>query len=112
MPTANGNTVNLLRSSVPDVGHASILQACGPCFVPSLVAGDTIQNIVAIKTLCPVYNLRIDGIPEYYANDILVHNCGWVPGMASPNRMDAAVWLLTEVLMLMPQPAKLMELHI
>lgn len=24
---------------------------------------------------CPVYNLTVEGAPEYYANGILVHNC-------------------------------------
>lgn len=36
----------------------------------------------------------------------------WVPGMPSPSRMDAEVWLYTELLLNAPKPVRLMELHI
>jgi hypothetical protein len=36
----------------------------------------------------------------------------WVPGMASPSRLDAAVWCFTELLLNQPKPLRLMELHI
>jgi hypothetical protein len=46
----------------------------------------------------PVYNLTVAGQPEYFANGVLVHNCGWVPGSGpSPDRLDALVWALTEL---------------
>jgi len=42
----------------------------------------------------PVYNLNVEDYPEYFANGILVHNCLWVPGDPSPNRMDSLVWMI------------------
>lgn len=36
----------------------------------------------------------------------------WVPGMPSPSRMDAEVWLYTELLLNAPKPVRLMEIHI
>jgi len=61
-----------------------------------------------------VYNLSVNGQPEYFANGVLVHNCkvhhvgsfptledqmcDWVPGEgSSPDRVDALVWALTEL---------------
>jgi hypothetical protein len=58
----------------------------------------------------PVYNMMVDGSPEFLANGILTHNCrlhmfgtfpeledqssSWVPGETkkSPDRTDALVW--------------------
>ena len=37
--------------------------------------------------------------------------CSWVPGMRSPNRMDAEVWLWTELLLNQRQPAQVLELR-
>lgn len=37
--------------------------------------------------------------------------CSWVPGMRSPNRMDAEVWLYTELLLNQPRPAGTMALR-
>ncbi len=59
---------------------------------------DTIQSIEATDIRIPVYNLWVDDVHEFYANGILVHNCLWVPGMPSPNRMDALVWTATELM--------------
>jgi len=62
-----------------------------------------------------VYNLTVEDTPEYFANGILVHNCRvhhvgffpeledqlveWVPGDTSPDRLDALVWALTELML-------------
>lgn len=32
------------------------------------------------KLRVPVYNLTVEGVPEYYANDVLVHNCDAASG--------------------------------
>lgn len=61
------------------------------------------STIVAIKTLSapiPVYDLTINGPPEFFANRVLVHNCTWVPlsGMPSPDRLDAMVWAFTDLM--------------
>jgi hypothetical protein len=44
--------------------------------------------------MVPVYNLMIsEGLPEFYANGILVHNCTWHEDLDwSPDRLDAMVW--------------------
>ena len=53
----------------------------------------------------PVYNLSVaDGfLPEFFANGILVHNCSFTAdgflGDGSPDRVDAAVWALTELML-------------
>jgi len=47
----------------------------------------------------PVWNLTVDGTPEFLANGVLTHNCLWVPGEASPDRLDALVWACTDLLL-------------
>ena len=53
----------------------------------------------------PVYNLSVaDGyLPEFFANGILVHNCNFTAsgfvGEGSPDRADAMVWALTELML-------------
>jgi hypothetical protein len=37
--------------------------------------------------------------------------CMWVPGMRSPNRLDAEVWLYTELLLNQPKPAEMRALR-
>ncbi len=57
----------------------------------------------------PVYNLTVEGSPEYFANGVLVHNCTtWVPGQTSrsPNRIDALVWAMHDLLLDAPGPAE------
>ncbi|MGH9208641.1 MAG: hypothetical protein ACRD1G_19170, partial [Acidimicrobiales bacterium] len=49
---------------------------------------------VRVASVCasgtwPVYNLRVGGTPEYFANGVLVHNCdalNYALGMAIPLR--------------------------
>lgn len=50
-----------------------------------------------------VYNLQVDGPAEYFANGILVHNCSFTQDWdrvkdGSPDRVDALVWAITELL--------------
>ncbi len=61
--------------------------------------GRTVVNVIEKSSPEEVYNLSVDHLPEYYANGILVHNCEWVPGVndKSPDRMDALVWAVTEL---------------
>lgn len=67
----------------------------------------------------PVYNLHVDGVHEYVANGILVHNCRvkhavscpeledqmccmistGFEGEGSPDRVDALVWAFTELML-------------
>ena len=60
---------------------------------------DSIESVTATGEKRPVYNLKVFGMNEYFANGVLVHNCQWEPGDDSPNRMDALVWALTELML-------------
>jgi hypothetical protein len=49
-----------------------------------------VQTVIAQPGLHPVYNLTVEGCPEYYANGILAHNCdamryavGWIDQFAA-----------------------------
>ena len=73
---------------------------------------------ISIGGLKPVYNLHVDECHEFFAGGILVHNCkvrhvGAFPaledqmcaftpegfiGDGSPDRADALVWALTELM--------------
>lgn len=50
-------------------------------------------DVTTHATPLPVFNLTVDGLPEFFANGILVHNCTWQPeaGGASPDALDALV---------------------
>lgn len=44
----------------------------------------------------PVYDLTVDEAHEFFADGVLVHNCGWDPTENwSPDRLDALVWAVT-----------------
>lgn len=42
---------------------------------PLSYATDTVKPDSAPETVQPVFNISVEGNPEYYANGILVHNC-------------------------------------
>ena len=62
---------------------------------------------------------RAEPISAEYAHDRCHHvgvfpgleseMTGWVPGMPSPSRMDAAVWALTELLLNQPRKVQSLE---
>jgi len=86
-----------------------------------------IENI-GIKSIepgpkLPVYNLEVEGSPEFFANGVLVHNCKvfhvqafdelddqlttWTPETGkSPDRLDALVWAMTELMPPAPEPTE------
>lgn len=78
--------------------HA-IAPACGRDGVVRRVVASTTARLNTPGLRRDVFNLKVEGQPEYYANGILVHNCQWVPGDASPDRLDALVWVLTELML-------------
>ncbi len=66
--------------------------------------------------ITPVFDLQVEGQPEFFAAGLLVHNCkvshigpfpeletqltGWAPSSEkSPDRLDALVWALTELML-------------
>ena len=54
----------------------------------------------------PVFNLMVEDVHEFYANGILVHNCEWVPGEPSPDRLDSLVWGYHDLFNLGEEPPK------
>jgi hypothetical protein len=80
-----------LHSCRPELGPRSALE-------PALAG----TNGDAESTLEPVYDLTIAEVPEFFANGILVHNCTWDPlnpSAKSPNRIDALVHGLTDLML-------------
>jgi phage terminase large subunit-like protein len=64
-----------------------------------------VRNVIMRHTIPEsVYNLEIDGPPEYYANGALVHNCQFTSDFDkktagySPDRVDALVWAAIDLL--------------
>jgi len=92
-----GKTENQSRSSALSAEQNLNLQVCEQCTVQFPAEKDIIISLKKSETQQDVYNIKVADIPEYYANDILVHNCEWMPnsGMKSPNRIDALVWGFT-----------------
>jgi hypothetical protein len=86
-------------------------------FAPLCVTHGTTLGAVESSQRLPVYNLKVEDEPEFFANGVLVHNClvhhvGRLPkledelcsfstagylGIGSPNRADALVHGLTEL---------------
>jgi len=113
------------RLCASNVEGSSLLPPQEFASVPLPVTHGTGITAVENGPKLPVYNLMIADEPEFFANGILVHNCkvhhvgmfaeledqmcDWVPdsGQPSPDRMDALVWALTE-LMLAPQVSRKM----
>lgn len=95
---SDGQIQNYVQLSASDAVLNSRVQECEQCSALVFADVDTIQSIEATDIRIPVYNLWVDDVHEFYANGILVHNCLWVPGMPSPNRMDALVWTATELM--------------
>ena len=68
---------------------------------PSGLAADVVTAVSPLSYWAePVFNLTVEGDHEYFANHILVHNCTWDPmnSNKSPDRLDALVWALTELM--------------
>jgi hypothetical protein len=58
----------------------------------------------------PVYDLSVEGQPEFFAGGLLVHNCTFTAaqGERSPDRLDSLVWACTPFLnasFAVPSPA-------
>lgn len=79
-----------------------------------------LENVVGCSTISAMangndallYDLTVDGPPEFFGNGILLHNCTWeplssialdsgrvIPPQPSPDRLDAMVWALTELML-------------
>ena len=88
---------NQLKNHVSSAEKNLNQQVCEQCTVLCPVEKDIIIGLRKKEMPQDVYNIKVEDIPEYYANGILVHNCEWMPnaGMKSPNRIDALVWAVT-----------------
>jgi len=101
----NGNVNSRAKWSVKNAEQAFFPPVPGRNIVPSTVAVKCI-GVKKLRKPEAVYNLTVADAEEYFANGLLVHNCTWVPGMASPDRLDAMTWGYTEVL-LEPEPKRI-----
>ena len=93
----NGDIGNHERISVHAVKN-SRASVTTPSIVPANVEIGRIIGITRNGISKPVFNLSISEAHEYFANGVLTHNCTYVPGGESPNRMDALVWAMTELM--------------
>lgn len=93
-----GRGGRLRRSRVLNAGAPFNQQGCAPNSVLEGVGVSSIKSVMRGKARL-VWNLSVDGPPEFFANGVLVHNCTWEPleGDRSPDRLDALVWALTEL---------------
>ena len=94
-----GVNPSITPSFAPSAGQSSVAPECAPSSALAGVGADIISSIDRVGHNGPVYNLTVQNSPEFYAGGILVHNCQWEPGDSSPNRLDALVWALTELLL-------------
>jgi phage terminase large subunit-like protein len=100
-PSGCGQIASRARSSVWSVVQAARRLICGL----SSTVQSNVSDVHCIAAAVPVYNLQVEEgfLPEYFANGILVHNCqmttsGYL-GEGSPDRVDADVWALTELML-------------
>jgi len=80
-----------VRQSLLDAQHTVIS-------APVNVISDTIVSIQKADPI-RVWDLQVAAEHEYFAGGFLVHNCEWVPGDTSPDRLDALVWAITELML-------------
>ena len=77
-----GLTESRSKEVVPPAELSLNLLECGPSTVVVGAPEKTLRR-------CPVYNLKIDGEPEFFANSVLVHNCDeiafWQPDETCAN---------------------------
>jgi phage terminase large subunit-like protein len=103
----SGKSASRERSSAPSAARSMRRLAS----VQSSARHPAVRNstIIAIETAepVPVWDLTVDGPPEFFAGNILVHNCTWEPlgDMPSPDRIDAMVWAFTALMLQEPATA-------
>ncbi len=114
---AGGKKESIKNISAMNAGGSLPPELPASVFVPPPAT-----RLIGIKSVeknkeWPVYNLMVDKDPEFFANGVLVHNCkvhhvGFFPELEdeqcewvddgkhkSPNRLDAVVWALTELML-------------
>lgn len=74
-------------------------RGCVPSSAPPRVASDSIIAVTPLPLHIPVYDLTVEGEHEFFANGVIISNCNWEPGDPSPDRLDALVWAITELLL-------------
>lgn len=96
---ASGRRLNRASDSVLNAVRLSSPSVFGPRSVDADANVDTVRSVRALPDPVPVWNLTVEDQPEFFANGILTHNCTWTPESGeSPDRLDALVWALTELL--------------
>jgi len=87
-----GKTKKLKVLNVLDAEKSSNQHVQEQDFVVKNVEENTIIISKNLKRKMRVYDIEVEEENEFFANNILVHNCEWVPGEKSPDRLDAYVW--------------------
>lgn len=80
-----GGVASLAKWCVRSVGKPTSVPECAPSGAPRYAAMPLPGSIKRSRVLDvekasgrrPVYDLTVDGLPEFFANGILVHNCKW-----------------------------------
>ena len=91
----NGNERSLSNLPALSVERYSSRSEHEHCGVKRMVLA--VDSVIVPPTL--VYNLSVLGQEEFFANDILVHNCTWtIDADWSPNRIDACFTAGTAIL--------------
>lgn len=71
---------NVARAHALTAARLSALLTPAPSAAPASVVSATAPRVSSVRLLpdrSPVYNLEVDGCPEYFANGLLTHNCKW-----------------------------------
>jgi hypothetical protein len=89
----NGKSVSRERSPAPNAKLSTPRSASAASFVP--LRAPSVITITGLREDAEqVYDITVEGTPEFYANGLLVHNCTWMPtDTFSPGRIDASVYL-------------------
>lgn len=96
-----GRCVNPSNETALGAASRSRASGCAPPTAPEAANAGRVRFVTRLTLPpVPVYNLTVEGEPEFYANGFLVHNCQWAPGDPSPDRLDAMVWAYTELFQL------------
>lgn len=73
---SGSSLVPVVTSHTKPSGEVTTVSALAPVGITSICKNEKrLNRLVPLKGSRPVYNLSVQGKPEYYANGILVHNC-------------------------------------
>jgi hypothetical protein len=99
----HGNVVSRASSPAASAAKRSSRPQCAsPTTARESAATERWAVVERLETgpVVPVYNLTVEDQPEFFANGLLVHNCNFTgaPGEKSPDRLDACVWAIRDLM--------------